>query len=94
MNARDLDFETLRPINLNKDGPASGTKATPFSTLIEAVVSGDNAAVEALIADDIEWGLMPYNKVLKGKAEVIPWFRAAAADKKKQIVITNVATKD
>jgi len=94
MNARDLDFETLRPINLNKDGPASGTKATPFSTLIEAVVSGDNAAVEALIADDIEWGLMPYNKFLKGKAEVIPWFRAAAADKKKPIVITNVATKD
>jgi hypothetical protein len=94
MNAHDLDFETIRPIDLNKDGPTPGTKATPFSTLIGAVVSGDNAAIDALITDDIEWGLMPYNKVLKGKAEVIPWFRAAAADQKKPIVITNVATKD
>jgi hypothetical protein len=31
---------------------------------------------------DIEWGLMPYNKALKGKGEVIPWLRAASADQK------------
>lgn len=37
---------------------------------------------------------MPYNKVLKGKDEVIPGFRAASADQKNPIVITNVATKD
>jgi hypothetical protein len=32
---------------------------------------------------------MPYNKVLKGKDRVIPWLRAAAADQKKPVVISN-----
>jgi len=30
--------------------------ATPFSTFISAVVSGNLSAAEALLADDIEWG--------------------------------------
>jgi hypothetical protein len=94
MNAHDLDFETIRPLDLNNGALTPESKATPFSTLLWAVVSGDLATVEALISDDIEWGLMPYNKVLTGKEEVIPWFRAAAADQKKPIVITNVATSD
>lgn len=37
---------------------------------------------------------MPYNKVLKGKSEVIPWLKAAGADQKTSVVITNAATKD
>ena len=37
---------------------------------------------------------MPYNKVLKGKSEVIPWLKAAWADQKTSVVITNAATKD
>ena len=94
MNAHDLDFETIRPLDLNNGALTPGSQATPFSTLLWAVVSGDLAAVEAQITDDIEWGLMPYNKVLKGKEEVLPWFRAASADQKKPIVITNVATSD
>ncbi len=94
MNAHDLDFETIKPLDLHSEALAPGSKVTPFSTLLWAVVSGDMAAVEAQMTDDIEWGLMPYNKVLKGKAEVLPWFRAGSADQKKPIVITNVATKD
>ncbi len=94
MNAHDLDFDTIKSLDLNNDALTPGSKTTPFSTLLWAVVSGDVATVEALITDDIEWGLMPYNKVLKGKEEVIPWFRAAAADQKKPIVITNAATRD
>lgn len=94
MNAHDLDFDTIRPLDLTNGALTPGSQTTPFSTLLWAVVSGDLATVETLITDDIEWGLMPYNKVLKGKEEVIPWFRAAAADQKKPIVITNVATSD
>ncbi len=94
MIARDLDFETIRPIDLNNEALTPGSKATPFSTFIWAVVSEDIAAAEIQITDDIEWALMPYNKVLKGKDEVIPWLRAGSADQKKPIVITNVATKD
>jgi hypothetical protein len=57
-------------------------------------VSGDIAAAEAQITDGIEWGLMPYNKILKGKTEVIPWLIAGSADQKKPFGITNVATKN
>jgi RNA:NAD 2'-phosphotransferase (TPT1/KptA family) len=31
-------------------------------------------------------GLMPYNKALKGKREVIPWLKAAGADQKEPII--------
>jgi hypothetical protein len=37
---------------------------------------------------------MPDNKALKGKGEVIPWLRAASADQKKPIAITNAVAKD
>ncbi len=94
MIARDLVPETLKPINLNGEALKPGSTATPLSALIWAISSGDVATVEALITDDIEWGLMPYNKVLKGKEEVIPMLRAGSADQKKPIAITNVATKD
>jgi hypothetical protein len=94
MNAHDLDFETIRPIDLNSEALKPGSKTTPFSTFLWAVVSGDIAAAEAQITDDIEWGLMPYNKTLKGKDEVIPWLKAASADQKKPVVITNAASSD
>ncbi len=94
MNVHDLDFETIRPIDLNNEALTPGSKATPFSTFIWAVVSEDIAAAEAQITDNIEWALMPYNKVIKGKDEVIPWLRAGSADQKKPLVITNVATQD
>jgi hypothetical protein len=37
---------------------------------------------------------MPYNKVLKGKGEVVPWLRAGSGDQKKPIVITDAIAKD
>jgi hypothetical protein len=89
MQALYLNFDTIRSIDLNTE-----SKPTAFSTFITAVVSGDIATAESQITDDIEWGLMPYNKVLKGKDQVIPWLKAAGADQKKPIVISNVATKD
>ena len=64
MNTHDLDFETIRPIDLKNGALTPGSKATPFSTFLWAVVSEDIAATEAQITDDFEWGLMPYNKVL------------------------------
>ena len=94
MEAHDLDFETIKPIDLNTETLKPGSKATPFSTFIWAVVSEDIATAEAQITDDIEWGLMPYNKVLKGKDEVIPWLKAGSSSKKEPIIISNVATKD
>ena len=90
MKASDLIFETIKPINLNNEALKSGSKATPFPTFLFAVVSGDIAAVEMLIADNIEWGLIPYNKVLKGKDEVIPWLKAALADQKEPITNTRI----
>ena len=90
----DLNFETIRPIDLGTEALKPGSRATPMSTLIYAVVSGDMATVEAQITDDIEWGVMPYYKVLKGKAEVMQILRAGSAEHKEPITITNAATKD
>jgi hypothetical protein len=94
MKACNLNFETVRPIDLGTDALTPGSKATVFSTFLWAIVSGDIATAEAQITDDIEWGMMPYNKAVKGKDEVIPWLRAASADQKEPIVISNVATKN
>ena len=76
MKASDLNYETMKAIDLNTEALKSGSKATPFSTFLWAVVSGDMATAESQITDDIEWGLMPYSNVLKGKGEVIPWLKA------------------
>jgi hypothetical protein len=77
-------------------GPVWGKslRTRSASTFIWAIVSGDIATAEAQITDDVEWGLMSYNKVLKGKGQLIPWLKTAAADQKEPIVISNVATKD
>ncbi len=94
MKASDLDFDAIRPVDLNRETLEPGSKATPLSTLIWAVASGDMATAAAQITDDIEWGLMPLNKVLKGRDEVIPWLKAGSADQKRPIVMTNAATPD
>lgn len=94
MKARDLDFEAMKPINLSSEGLDARSKRTAFSTFIWAIAEGDIATAEAQITDDVEWGLMPYNKVLKGKNEVIPWLKAGSSSQKEPITISNVATKD
>jgi len=69
MQQTDTNDEALQP----------GSTATPFSTFIWAVVSGDVATAEAQLADDVEWDLMPYDHMLKGKEEVIPWLKAGGS---------------
>ncbi len=87
--AHAINPDAIQPIDLNSKALAPGSDVTPFSAFLWAVVSGDTLTAEAQLADGVEWGLMPYNKVLKGKDQVIPWLRAAAADKKKPVVISN-----
>jgi hypothetical protein len=94
VKAADLKVDTIRPLDLRTDALNPGSRATPLSTLIWAVASEDIATAEAQITDDIEWGLMPYNKVLKGKGEVIPWLKAGSTSKKEPVAISNVATRD
>jgi hypothetical protein len=90
----DLDPKTLKPLDLDQNALKPGSSATPLSRLIWAVAEQDMITVEAQVSDDIEWGLMPYNKVVKGKGEVMAMLKTGSADQKKPIAITNVATKD
>ena len=94
MKANDLDFQAVKPIDLSTEALKPGSRATHFSTFVWAVVSGDIATAEMQITEDIEWGLMPYNKVLRGKDQVIPWLKAASADQKEPVVITNAAARN
>lgn len=91
MKASDLDLESVKPINIDTAGLEPGSTATTFSTFLSAVVSGDMATAESLISDDVEWGLMPYLKVLRGKGEVMPWLKAGYSSRKEPITISNVA---
>ena len=59
MKARELDFDTMRAINLNTESLKPGSNATPFSTFLWAVVTGDIAKAEGQIREDSEWGLVP-----------------------------------
>lgn len=92
----DLDLEGTRPIDLNSETIKieSGSQATPMSRLIYGVAAADIPAIEAQIADNIEWGLMPYLKVLKGKEQVMSWLKAGSADQKEPVMITNAMAKD
>ena len=94
MKARELDFNTMRAINLNTESLKPGSNPTPFSTFLWAVVTGDIAIAKGQINEDIEWGLTPYNKALKGKGEVTPWLKAGYSSQKEPMAISNVATKD
>jgi len=80
--------------DVNNEALQSGSAATPFSTFIWAVVSGDMAAAEAQLDDDAEWDMMAVNHTLKGKEEIIPWLRAGGASQKEPVVISNLATKE
>jgi hypothetical protein len=84
MNPEDHNAEELKP----------GSTSTPFSTFLWANVSGDVARAEALLADDVEWDLMPYNKILKGKKEIVTWLRAGAASAKEPVFISNWTAKE
>lgn len=84
MEKTDIKNETLQ----------RGSNRTLFSTFISAVASGDLSTAEALLADNIEWDLMPTGQRLKGKAEVMPWLRAGAASRKEPETISDLAAAD
>lgn len=72
-----------------KDAQA-GPAATPLSILIFGVASGDMRAVDAQLADSVEWDQMPYNQKVKGKKEVMKWLTAGSRSEKKPEIINNV----
>jgi hypothetical protein len=78
----------------NKEALQPGSTATPFSTFFWPSVAGNVATAAAQLADDVEWHLMPYNHIIKGKEEVIPWLNAGGASQKEPVVINDVATKE
>ncbi|HSW90923.1 MAG TPA: hypothetical protein VLF64_02910 [Candidatus Saccharimonadales bacterium] len=90
----DLDIESTQPLDMNHDTLQPGSKATPMSRLIYGVAASDISAIEDQIADNIEWGLMPYLKVLKGKEQVMSWLKAGSSDQKEPVMITNAMAKD
>jgi hypothetical protein len=65
----------------NEDAQA-GFRVTPLSILIFGVASGDMRAVDAQLADDIEWDQMPYNQKVKGKKDVMKWLTAGSTSEK------------
>jgi ketosteroid isomerase-like protein len=92
MNENPITFDNAKPVDLRDAALVPGSQATPFSRFIWAIVEGDIATAQAQITDDIEWGLMPYGKMLVGKDQVVSWLKAAAADRKTPVVISNAAT--
>ena len=68
--------------------------ATPLSTLIWAVASGDMATIEAQLADDIEWHQMPYNQKVIGKQDAMAWLKAGSFDKKEPEIFNDVMAGD
>src|SRR5215831_4199982 len=72
----------------------SDSTATLFSVFISAVVSGNLVFAETLLADDVEWDLMPTGQKLQGKREVIPWLKAGAASRKEPVTISDRAAED
>jgi len=84
----------MHQTDMNNEALQSGSTETPFSTFLWAAVSGDLATAEAQLADDVEWGIGPYNYILKGKKEIVPWLKAGAASQKEPVVINSFATKE
>jgi putative sterol carrier protein len=84
MNPEAMNDESLKP----------GSTATPFSTFLWATVYGDISAGEARLTDDVEWHLMPYNKMMKGKEEIVTWLKAGASSQKEPVFISNWTTTE
>jgi hypothetical protein len=93
-SAEMTTMETTRTPGMSDEALQPDSTATPFSTFISAVVSGNLSAAEALLADNIEWGLMPTGQTLKGKKGVMPWLKAGAASRKEPVTISDLAAKD
>ena len=72
-----------------------GPNPSPFATFTESLLSNDWGTVEARLADNIEWNMMPNNQMRKGKKDVLKFLNAAyAAAKRKPKLIHDQASKD
>jgi hypothetical protein len=65
-------LETSRKAGMSNVALQPDSTATPFSTFISAVASGNLSAAEALLADDIVWDLMPNRSKTQRKARSHP----------------------
>jgi ketosteroid isomerase-like protein len=63
---------------------------TKFAILIAAVAAEDIATVEAQLADDVEWDMMPTAETVKGKAGVMQWLKAGSTSRKEPEVINEL----
>ncbi len=86
----------MKNVQLINQGTEALKNATPtkFSILIAAVAAEDMATVEAQLADDVEWDMMPTGEIVKGKAGVMKWLTAGAASRKEPAVINDLDAKN
>jgi len=69
---------------------------TPFSLLAYHLISGEDEAAKAQLADDIVWNLMPNGAVLKGKEQVYHFLKPAflSVEDRRPELLSNVAARD
>lgn len=69
---------------------------TPFSLLAYHLLSGEDEAAKAQLADDIVWNLMPNGAVLKGKEQVYQFLKPAflSVEDRRPELLSNVALGD
>jgi len=70
------------------------TTPSPFSLLIAAVAARDMTAVNARLADDIQWDMMSTGETVKGRDKVMQWLEAGAASRKEPAVISDLTCND
>jgi limonene-1,2-epoxide hydrolase len=72
-----------------------GPNPSLFATFAASLLSNDWDTVEARLADNIEWNMMPNNQIRKGKKEVIQFLKASYyAAKRMPKLIHDQASKD
>lgn len=72
-----------------------GKNPSPFATLAVALLSDDWATVEAKLADNIKWNMMPNAQNRKGKKNVVKFLKASYyAAKRKPKLIHDQVSKD
>ncbi|WP_161596742.1 nuclear transport factor 2 family protein [Chitinophaga vietnamensis] len=84
-----MDSKTITSIE--SKSAVAGAVPSPFATLISAVASEDMATVESLLADLVEWDMMPTSEIVHGKDKVMQWLKTGSADQKEPAVITDLA---
>ncbi len=73
-----------------------GVDATPFSKLAYHLFRADDKEVNASLADDIVWTMMPNGTVLKGREQVFEFLKPAfmSVEERRPDLIGNVVLND